>query len=124
MASIIPYTSDVFTKLKNSTPRPQSQMYNSNIPNYNSEFYESLSNEIDLQLHQSIGSLGNMILEDDHSEKKIEVNNIISNTLNKYSRFIKEDFINYYSTHHSIGFYEQILGRGYVVNCISNYFYS
>lgn len=120
MASIIPYTSDAFAKLKkpSMTPRPQSQMF----PTSNAEFYESVSMEIDLMINETLRKFGNMILEDDHSEVKQQINENIFLTMNKYSRFIQKDFIDYYAAHHSIGQYEQLLGRGYILECISNGF--
>ena len=121
MASIIPYTSDVFAKLKqNSSPRPQSQMYGQNVQFNQNEFYESLSMEIDLMLNETLGKFGNMILEDDHSSVKNDVNAKIGSTINRYSGFVNSDFADYYAAHHSIGFYEQLLGRGYILECISN----
>jgi len=118
MASIIPYTSDVFTKIKNNTPRPQSQM--SSVGFNQNEFYESLSMEIDLKLNDILGKFGNMILEDHHENVKQDINNEISLIINKYSRYVNKNFIDYYRANHSIGYYEQTLGRGYVFECISN----
>lgn len=119
MATIIPYTNDALQQLKLKTVNVGQRNVSPTAPVAGSEFYESLSMEIDCALQDIVGRFGTMITETASLESaKNNIRQVIENYITRYRQFVKPDFSDYYQSHHSLGWYAELLGEGYVVSVL------